>query len=114
MHTFSYQKYPLGKRKKMFSIAQEKHPNKILVVCECDLNINDETIYRFALTGDMKFAEFFMNIRKRISVNKIEGLYGLCNNKLICGSQILSKIYNENKNEDGFLYILICKENTFG
>ena len=59
------------------------------------------------------------------TVNKLEenaaqllgtekALYMFVNDKLIPSSKILNTIYEEEKNEDGFLYVYYASESTFG
>ena len=38
----------------------------------------------------------------------------LINGYLINGSKIMDNIFNEHKQEDGFLYVTYTSENTFG
>ena len=36
------------------------------------------------------------------------------NEKLMSSNRLIGEIYENNKEEDGFLYVYICSENTFG
>ena len=53
-------------------------------------------------------------IRKRIKLKPEESIYIFTDDKLIPSSMILSTVYEKNKNEDGFLYMVYTAENTFG
>jgi len=54
-------------------------------------------------------------MRKRISLKPEESLFIFLDDRsILTPSSTLSSVYNENKNEDGFLYLTYCCENTFG
>ena len=48
------------------------------------------------------------------SLDKSESIFLTINNKLCSSNDIISKIYKDHKNEDGFLYVIYSSENTFG
>lgn len=53
-------------------------------------------------------------IRKRIQLSSEKALFLFINNVLPPASALMSTIYNEHKDEDGFLYVQYSGENTFG
>ena len=53
-------------------------------------------------------------IRKRIKLKEHETIFIYVANKLVPSNSLLSEIYNTNKDEDGFLYLVYSSENTFG
>ena len=53
-------------------------------------------------------------IRKRMKLSPEKAIYLFVNDKMCPTSALLSQIYNENKDEDGFLYIKYDGERTFG
>ena len=60
-----------------------------------------------------------MNIRERLLLSSALGgllfFFGFfVNNKILSTNQFMSHIYDKHKDEDGFLYIYACAENTFG
>ncbi len=58
--------------------------------------------------------QFAFVIKKRIKMNPNETILLLCNNKLINNTDTINNIYAKNKDYDGFLYIFVTLENTFG
>ena len=53
-------------------------------------------------------------IRNKIKLDPKEAVFLFCNKKMIAGHTIIASVYEENKDEDGFLYMTLHKENTFG
>lgn len=93
-----------------------KYPNKIPIVCEKDKSsdLKDLQNNRFLVPSDMTFGQFIYVIRKNLKLSPEKALYLTTNNIMPPTSLILNSLYNEHKNEDGFLYITYYGENTFG
>ena len=53
-------------------------------------------------------------IRKRMNLSPEKSLYLFVNNKMVPCSKLLGTIYEEEKDEDGFVYIRYGGESTFG
>ena len=53
-------------------------------------------------------------IRKRMNLSPEKSLYLFVNNKMVPCSKLLGTIYEEEKDEDGFLYVNYGGESTFG
>ena len=62
----------------------------------------------------MTFGQFMYIIRKRIHLDSKQALFVTINNCLISSSENVDNIYNEHRDEDGFLYVVYTSENTFG
>lgn len=65
---------------------------------------------------DISFGQFAVEIRKNIPRidSSVAIFYYLSNNMLPTNSTLMGNIYDQHKDEDGFLYITYCAENTFG
>ena len=57
---------------------------------------------------------FVYTIRNNIQLNKSQTIFILVNNRLVNGNQTMGEIYDELKNDNGFLYVTYATENTFG
>merc|ERR1711871_213674 len=55
-----------------------------------------------------------MGIRKRIKMSSEKAIFIFINSVLPPTAALMSSIYEEQKDEDGFLYITYSGENTFG
>ena len=96
---------------------RSKYPDRIPVICEKDPkdhNIADIDKKKYLVPADLTVGQFVYVIRKRIKINPEKAIFTFVNGKLPPTSQLMSNIYDENKDEDGFLYITYSGENTFG
>ena len=62
----------------------------------------------------MTLTQFTFVIRKRLTLDSSKALFFTINNKMEAANKTISDIYNDEKHEDGFLYIVYSAENTFG
>lgn len=53
-------------------------------------------------------------LKKRININHEQSIFLLCNNQLVINTELINNLFNRQKDYDGFLYIIILLENTFG
>ena len=94
----------------------KKYPTRIPIIVNkhkyCSLPEIDKT--KYLVDKDMNIREFLYVIRKRINLEQHESLFLTINNRLCSSNDIISKIYKENKSEDGFLHIIYSTENVFG
>ena len=64
---------------------------------------------------DITMGQFSVVIRKRLELNKEEALFFFINDTVIPPQNVMmNQIYKEHKDKDGFLYITVQKESTFG
>jgi len=107
---------PEEKRIQESSRIRNKHPTRIpIIVCKakgCDLPDIDKQ--KYLVPKDMNIGQFVYVIRKRIKLESNQALFVLINNNLSTSNKLLEDIYENNKDEDGFLYVTYCSENTFG
>lgn len=59
-------------------------------------------------------SQFVYVIRKRIKLAAEKSIFIFINNVIPPSTALMSAIYEEHKDEDGFLYITYSGENTFG
>ncbi len=62
----------------------------------------------------MTVGQFVYVIRKRIKLPSEKAIFIFVNDILPPTAALISTIYEEHKDEDGFLYVLYSGENTFG
>ena len=58
--------------------------------------------------------QFIYVVRKRLKLSSEKALFVFINDKLMPNSRTLYEIYQEEKEEDDFLYMNYASENTFG
>ena len=66
------------------------------------------------MPGDLSVGQFVYVIRKRIKLPSEKAIFIFINDILPPTAALMSTIYEEHKDEDGFLYVLYSGENTFG
>jgi len=69
---------------------------------------------KFLVPADLTVNQFSLVIRKRVKLSSDIAMYMLIQDKYPNPTSVLSAIYEEQKDEDGFLYIMYSGETTFG
>lgn len=94
----------------------EKYPDRIPVIINKSENsdVPDIDKRKFLVPNDLTVGQFVYVIRKRIRLSPEKALFVFINNTLPPTSSIMSQMYVEYQNEDGFLYMTYSGENTFG
>jgi GABA(A) receptor-associated protein len=109
----NFKKQKLEKRIQLSDSILLKYPDRIPVIAECNNDIKiDKNKYMVPL--DLSVGQFLYILKKRINLEPTQSIFLLCNNKLLMNTDLLNTVYKINKNMDGFLYIYISLENTFG
>lgn len=106
-----------GKRKLNNDRIKDKYPDRIPIIVEKDKNsrnLNNIDKSKFLVPYELTLGQFLHIIRQRTKIEPAQSIYLFCGNTLPPTSQTLGNIYKEQKDEDGFLYIIYCAENTFG
>ena len=109
--------FTLARRKEESSRMREKHPDRIPVIVEKRDKSTLPNIdkRKFLVPYDLTFCQFIHVIRKRLRVEKDQALFTFIDdNKLPPVGQMMSAIFEDSKNEDGFLYVTYTGENVFG
>jgi GABA(A) receptor-associated protein len=93
-----------------------KYPGKIPVIVEKQAHSDMPNIdkKKYLVPGDLNMSHFIYVVRKRIKLEPSETLFLMVDNRLCPSNALLSDIYGNYKDEDGFLYIVYSAENTFG
>ena len=108
-------KFTLGERQKESARVREKYNNKIPVIIEAaDDKVATIDKTKFLVPSDMTMGQLLFVVRKRIKLNSSDALFLMIDGKFYPTGSLLSQVYDNEKNEDGFLYVTYCRENTFG
>lgn len=93
----------------------EKYKGRLPIIVETnDKKIPTIDKKKFLVPKDITVGQFQYIIRKRIKLNPEIALFFYVNNIIPSTNSSMSLIYDEHKDEDKFLYIEYCGENTFG
>ena len=95
-----------------------KYPDRVPVICEKNPKSEVPPIdkMKYLVPQNMTVGQFLYVICKRIfgKLSSEQAVFLFVNNKLPSTAALISTIYDENKDEDGFLYVTYSGENTFG
>jgi len=94
-----------------------KFPDRIPIICEKNPGIKDTPDIdksKYLVPYDLTVSQFLLVIRKKMKLPPERAIFLFVNDKMISGTQIISTIYQYEKDPDGFLYIGYSSENTFG
>ena len=94
----------------------EKYPQRVPIIVEkCNNSqINDIDKHKYLVPKDLNMNQFVYIIRKRIKLDKSQSIFLMVNNTICPSNTPICNVYNDHKDEDGFLYIKYTGENTFG
>lgn len=108
--------HPLEKRQAEAQRIREKYPDRIPVIVEKaeKSDISDIDKKKYLVPADLTVGQFVYVIRKRIKLSPEKAIFIFVNNVLPPTAALMSAIYEEHKDDDGFLYIAYSGENTFG
>mmetsp|Transcript_65078 Transcript_65078/g.179837 ORF Transcript_65078/g.179837 Transcript_65078/m.179837 type:complete len:175 (+) Transcript_65078:40-564(+) len=110
------EEHPLEKRKSEAERIRAKYPDRVPVICEkADRSdIPDIDKKKYLVPADLTVGQFHYVIRKRIKLAPEKALFLFCSNSIPPNAALMSTVYEEQKDEDGFLYIQYSGESTFG
>ncbi len=93
-----------------------KYPDRVPVICEkADRSdIPDIDKKKYLVPADLTVGQFHYVIRKRIQLAPEKALFLFCSNTIPPNAALMSTVYEEQKDEDGFLYVQYSGESTFG
>tara|TARA_A100001388_G_C28387444_1_gene319899 strand:- start:37 stop:444 length:408 start_codon:yes stop_codon:yes gene_type:complete len=113
-----FQQLPFEKRKHESSTILKKYPDKVGIIvqksnkCYEDIELDKQ---KFLVPKNITMGQFLFIIRKRLKLKAEKAIYMFTENCSIPPtSYLISNIYAQNVNEDGFLYMYYTSENTFG
>lgn len=95
----------------------EKFPGRIPVIVERAANAKTIPLIdknKFLVPADLTLSQFIFVIRKRLVLPPEQALFLFVGNTLSTTSVLMKELYSKHKEEDGFMYVKYCGENTFG
>lgn len=109
-------KFPFEKRKDEAARIRAKYPYRIPVIVQKrdGAEIQDIDKNKYLVPNDITVGQFLYVIRKRIRLDPEQAIYIFVNNMLPPTSTLMSVLYQEQKDADGFLYAIYSGESMFG
>ena len=90
--------------------GRETHPSNATPQSD----ISDIDKKKYLVPADLTVGQFVYVIRKRIRLSPEKAIFIFVNGVLPPTAALMSAVYEEHKDADGFLYIQYSGENTFG
>merc|ERR1712136_294021 len=108
--------HPLERRKAEATRIRERYPDRIPVIVEraANTDIPDIDKKKYLVPADLTVGQFVFVIRRRIKLSPERAIFVFARNVLPPTAALMSSIYEDFKDEDGFLYLTFSGENTFG
>jgi GABA(A) receptor-associated protein len=95
----------------------EKYPGRIPIIVERAANAKTIPLIdknKFLVPADLTLSQFIFVIRTRLTLPPEQALFLFVGNTLSTTSTLMKELYSTYREEDGFLYVKYCGENTFG
>ncbi|CAA7044614.1 unnamed protein product [Microthlaspi erraticum] len=110
------QEHDFEKRKAEALKIREKYPDRIPVIVEKaeQSDVPDIDKKKYLVPADLTVGQFVYVVRKRVHLSAEKAIFIFVDNVLPPTGAMMSSIYDEKKDEDGFLYVTYSGENTFG
>ena len=93
-----------------------RYPDRIPVICERDPRSDIPPVdkRKYLIPMDLTVGQFVYVIRKRINIPSDKAIFIFVNNTLPPTAALMSTVYEQHRDEDGFMYFTYSGENTFG
>ncbi|ODQ62555.1 hypothetical protein WICANDRAFT_26512 [Wickerhamomyces anomalus NRRL Y-366-8] len=110
------EEHSFEQRKAEATKIRQRFNNRIPIICERaeKSNLPEIDKKKYLVPYDLTIGQFVYVIRKRIHLPAEKAIFIFVNDILPPTAASMSSIYEEHKDEDGFLYVLYSSENTFG
>jgi len=96
----------------------KKYPHRVPVICERATNSDVAEIdkKKYLVPTDLTIGQFVFVIRRRIKLDPAKAIFLFIGDQYILPptAHLMSIVYDEHKDKDGYLYIKYSGENTFG
>ena len=105
------------KRKSESARIRAKYPDLVPLICErggSDTEVPEIDKKKYLVPPDLTMGQFAYVIRKRMKLDAQKAMFLIVDGTMPKGTQLMSQMYAEHKDPDGFLYVVYSGENTFG
>jgi len=114
---FQYQKdLPFERRLEESTHMRVKYPDRVPIIVEDQVGSGWPKLdkNKFLVPSDVTVGQLMWLIRQRIKLSPERSLFLYISATIPTSSAMLSEMYDEYKDPDGFLYVSYSGENTYG
>lgn len=114
---FQYKEdHPFEYRKKEGEKIRKKYPDRVPVIVEKapKARVPDLDKRKYLVPSDLTVGQFYFLIRKRIHLRPEDALFFFVNNTIPPTSATMGQLYEDNHEEDYFLYVAYSDESVYG
>ena len=114
--TFKTQ-HSFEKRKAEADKIRAKYADRVPVIVEKNSRSGDAPDIdkkKYLVPSDLTAGQFLYVIRKRMKLTPEKAIFIFMNNSLPPSGDLMSQLYKNHRDEDGFLYVTYSGESTFG
>ena len=92
-----------------------KYPDRVPILVSPNIDIKIDR-HKYLVPGDISLQQFSHILRKRIDLQSTEAIFYYMGEEKVMPrfTDSMKELYNKYKGADGYLILLIYKENTFG
>lgn len=108
--------HSLEKRTAEAKRIRQKYPDRIPVIVERSKSTDAPDIdkQKYLVPSDLNLGQFVYVVRKRIKLQAEQAIFLFIDGTTPAASSLMSQVYHDHKNQDGFLYVVYSSESTFG
>ena len=106
--------HTLEERKKQSANILTKYPTSIPIFIDSTNMTKKIDKPKFVIPNGFTIGQLLVAIRMRTKLTSTTALFVFVNNHLMSVTTTITSVYEDYKDEDGFLYICCSEESTFG
>ena len=113
----TFKQHSLYVRKEQVAKLKIKYPDRVPVILEkYHGTVSAPSIdkNKYLVPRDATIGNFMHTIRRRIQLSERQALFLFCASTIPPVYELMGSVYEQHKDDDGFLYMSYTTENTFG
>lgn len=104
----------LEDRQKECQRMKTRYPDRIPCIVETRVNFPSIDKNKYLVPPDLTVGQFMSILRKRVKMEPSTAMFLFVNNTMPAGTHTIEQVHKNHAADDGFLYIEVSGEDTFG